>query len=88
MKRYLNMLRDGKFTTLAALQSVGMAPVVNAIRNGCPATAEALLMDLEADHVAHWGEYTPEENMAIVNACEECWKRIERLYAEKLEEIA
>ena len=28
------------------------------------------------------------ENMAIVEACDECWNRIDRLYKEKMEEIA
>ena len=88
MKRYLEMLKDKHYAKLAALQSAGMAPVVNAIRDGCPGLAEALLMDLEADHTAHWSEYTPQENMAIVEACEECWNRIDRLYKEKMEEIA
>ena len=88
MKRYLEMLKDKHYAKLAALQSDGMAPVVKAIRDGYPGLAEALLMDLESDHTAHWSEYTPQENMAIVEACEECWKRINRLYKEKTEEIA
>ena len=75
-------------TVLNVLKSKGFEPVVTAIRDGYPGLAEGLLMDLEADHTAHWGEYTPQENMFIVEACEECWNRIDRLYKEKMEEIA
>lgn len=70
-------------TVLGVLKSRGFEPVVDAIRNKLPATAEALLMEVEADHSATAGDYTAEENIAIESAIEECWKRVERLYSEQ-----
>ena len=86
MKKYYNSYWNETRmheTVLAALKSEGLDPVVQAIRNKLPATAEALLMDIEADHSATAGDYTAEENIAIESAIEECWKRIERLYDEQ-----
>lgn len=68
---------------LTALKSKGLEPVVEAIRNKLPATAEALLMEIEADHAASMQEYTAAENRYIDMAIEECWKRVERLYEEQ-----
>lgn len=86
MKKYYNSYWNETRlheTVLAALKSEGLEPVVEAIRNKLPATAEALLLDIEADHSATAGDYTAEENIAIESAIEECWKRIERLYDEQ-----
>lgn len=86
MKKYFNNEmheRNPSYTTLAALWSPGLRPAVEAIRNKMPATAEALLMDIEADHSATMLEYTGEENYYIDTAIEECWKRVDQLYEEQ-----
>ena len=70
-------------SVLSVLKSEGMEPVVKAIQNKLPATAEALLMEIEADHAASVQEYTAAENRYIDMAIEECWKRVERLYEEQ-----
>ena len=68
---------------LTVLKSDGMKPAVEAIREKQPVLAEFLLMEIEADHAATMSEYTTEENRCIDIAIDECWKRVERLYAEQ-----
>ena len=86
MGKYYNGFRlrqtDG-VTVLGVLKSEGFEPVVTAIKQGMPATAEGLLMEIEADSAATMNEYTAEENRCIDMAIEECWKRIEWLYADQ-----
>lgn len=86
MKKYYNgwqMAGTGSLTVLGVLKSEGFEPVVNAIKKKFPATAEALLMEVEADHAATMDQYTTDENRYIEAAIEECWKRVERLYEEQ-----
>lgn len=79
MQQYLDMLRNKEYTALAALQSVGLASVINAIRNKYPLLAGELLMDLEVNHARMACDFTIQENEAIEKAIEECWKKIELL---------
>lgn len=66
-------------SVMAALQSAGFEPVVTAIKNKCPFTAEALLMDLDADYCAHRNEYSTEEKLIISRSIDICWRKIDEL---------
>ena len=68
-----------RLTVMSALKSKGFEPVITAIRNKLPFTAEALLMDLDADYCAHIQEYSTEEKMFIGQAIEICWRKIDEV---------
>lgn len=72
---------------MSALKSEGFKPIIFAIQQRCPIVAEAMLMEIQADHFEHESEYTWEENYAIELAFEECGKRIDRLYREMRGEV-
>lgn len=72
-------MMEKHLTVMTALQSSGFVPVVTAIKNKCPFTAEALLMDLDADYCAHAHEYSTEEKLIISRSIDICWRKIDEL---------
>ena len=83
MRIFLHKDPDRAITVLDVLKSPAFASIILTIRQRYPAIAEAQLMNLEAHHSANYAEYTTEENIAIEQAIEECWKRVRRLNKEK-----
>lgn len=67
-------------TKLDVLKSKAFSAVVRCIRDKYWGTAEALLMEMETDQAMLNHKFTLEERIAIGQAMEECWKRVERRY--------